>query len=316
MNRTVLVTGGAGFIGSHVVDRLLEMGDKVICVDSFTDNYDPALKRKNVEPHLENENYVLHEVDIRDYESLERVFNEEQPTHVIHLAAYPDTRKSVENAREAVETNVSGTANLLELAKDGIKNFVMASTASIYGNASEPPFKETDNSSEPISPYPASKKAAEVLAYTYNHNFDLPVTCLRFFNVYGPRMRPALVMPTWITRILADEEIEMSGEGTRERDFTYVDDIVEGVIKALDNPHPYEIINLGNSDAIALRDMLVVLEDVLGKKAKVHHRPSTKPSADRVCADVTKAKEVLDWEPKTSLKEGLEKLFTSLSRSA
>ena len=316
MSTKILVTGGAGFIGSHVVDRLLDMGDKVVCVDSFTDNYDPALKRKNVETHLKHESYVLYEVDIRDFHKLEDIFHKERPDHVVHLAAFPDTRKSVKYAREAVEINVSGTANLLELSKEGIKNFVLASTASIYGNANEPPYKESDNSSEPISPYPASKKAAEVLAFTYNHNFDLPVICLRFFNVYGPRMRPGLVMPTWIRRIKNGEEIELSGKGVRERDFTYIDDIVEGVLLALETPRSYEIINLGNSRGIALRDMLPVLEEALGEKAIVKERPSTKPSAERVCADITKAKKLLGWEPKMELKEGLEELIRWIEESA
>lgn len=308
--KTILVTGGAGFIGSHLIDALLRGGwEKVICIDNFDDNYDPALKEENVRPYAEDTRFVLYRADIRDQEKMKEIFAAHNPQAVVHLAAKADTRKAVEAPAEYIQVNVDGTLTIFECARHaGVKKIVFISSSSVYGNKNRAPFEESAQTDFPISPYGASKKAGEVLAYSYYYNFAMPITCLRIFNAYGERMRPGLVLYKWVDDILHDRKIEMSGEGVRMRDFTYVGDIVQAILLSLDTDLGYEIINIGSSDPIALKDLLVIVEKATGKKADTFSRPSTKPSVEMTHASTQKAEKLLGWKPETTIEQGIARL--------
>lgn len=309
--KTIIVTGGAGFIGSHTIEALLQDGavSRVVCIDNFDDNYDPALKRENIALFSSDSRFKLYEADIRDAEKMREIFLQEKPDAVIHLAAKADARHAVEEPSEYVSTNVDGTLNLLEAARAaGTKKFVFASSSSVYGNKNTAPFKEDAQTDFPISPYGATKKAGEVLAYSYFHNFGMDITCIRIFNAYGERMRPGLVLYKWIDDILHERTVEMSGEGTRMRDFTYVGDTVHALILAVQKQVGFEVLNVGSADPISLKDLLAVAEKATGKKAQVVSRESAKASVEMTHADVTKAKNILGWEPLVSIEEGVKRL--------
>ena len=312
--KKILVTGGAGFIGSHFIEKVLSdaYDYEVICIDNFDDFlYDPRLKRENIQPFLDNKKFTLYEYDIRDFEKIKEVFEKHTPNYIVHIAAKADARKALEAPLQYASVNVDATLNLLELAKEyKVENFVLASSSSVYGNTSKPPFREDVVADRPLSPYGATKRATEILAYTYYHNYGLNVTCLRYFNVYGERMRPKLVHYKWIENILNNKTIELSGDGGRERDYTYIGDIISGTIKAMEKPLGFEIINLGNKNPVSLRELLSIIEKELGMKADVKTRPSHHASVEKTFADVSKAKKLLDWEPKVSLEEGIAKLVT------
>lgn len=308
---TVLVTGGAGFIGSHVVPRLLEKGYRVVCVDSFNNIYDPSYKEENIKPFLSSESFTLARVDIRDMAELREVFTKECPRFVIHLAGLGDTRAAVSNPHEYVSINVTGTINVLELSKEiGVHNVVLASSSSVYGNTERLPWKEDENADRPLSPYGATKRMLEMCAYTYHHNFSLNTTCLRYFNAYGERNRPGMVPYIWTEALLKGKDIEISGDGSRKRDYTYVGDVAEATVQAMEKPLGYEIINVGNSKPFSLLELLLVFEKVTGEKANRRMRPSHSASIEVNCADISKAKKILNWEPKVSLEEGVGKLVT------
>ncbi len=306
--KTVLVTGGAGFIGSNLIESLLKRRDvsRVVCVDNLDDFYNPAFKRDNIKHFKNNDKFVFYKTDIRNSKALAKIFETEKPTSVVHLAAKANTRLSVNEPHGYQEVNVIGTLHLLELAKDHtIKNFVFISSSSVYGNSAVAPFKESGITDKPLAPYGASKKTGEVLAYTYFHNFNLPVICLRLFNAYGERQRPDLVIYKWVENILKGNSIEMSGAGSRSRDYTYVGDIVRAIELAMKHTKGYEIINIGNSKPVSLKKLLALIEKKLGKKAIVTTRPSNHPSVEATSADISKAKKVLGWEPEVSLEEGI-----------
>jgi len=307
--KTILVTGGAGFIGSRLIEALLKnIVRRVICVDNFDDSYDPKLKRRNIKPFLENGQFALYETDIRDAAKMEQIFAKEKPDAIVHLAAKADARQAVLAPRDYISVNIEGTLNLLECARQfNIKKFIFASSSSVYGNKNSVPFSEDGQTDFPLSPYGASKKAAEVLIYTYHHNFGLPAICLRIFNAYGERPRPNLVLSLWLKKILAGEPIEMSGEGTRRRDFTYVGDTVNALILALEKPLDFEIINIGNSQPLTLNELLRVLEEAVGATAIVQKRASHKASVEETYASIVKAKSLLGWEPLVSIEEGIKK---------
>jgi UDP-glucuronate 4-epimerase len=311
--KTVLVTGGAGFIGSNLCQELLLRGYRVLCVDNFDDLYDPKIKENNIKALLTNPNFTLFRKDIRDLEGMKEIFEKEKPEYVVHLAARPDTRNAISDPRLYVSVNIDGTLNVLELAKDyGVKNIALASSSSVYGNDPDVPWKETATADRPLSPYGATKRSTEHLAYSYHHNFALNVTCLRYFNAYGENNRPTMVPYIWGLAMLQRDEIEISGDGSRKRDYTYIGDIVDGTIKAMEKPLGFEIINLGNNSPVSLKELLEVFEKVTGAKAKVKSRPSHRASVENTYADITLAKHLLGWGPTTSIEEGIGKLVAWL----
>lgn len=312
MNRTYLVTGGAGFIGSSLADFLLKKDYKVVVIDNFCDFYDPSIKRNNVKDNLDNPNYKLYEIDLRCKSDVEKVFRENKIDVVIHLAAMAGVRPSIENPILYQEVNCIGTQNLLEVMKEyGVKNLVMASSSSVYGNNKKVPFKETDIVDYAISPYAATKKSNEVMTHVYHKLFNMNVIMLRFFTVYGPRQRPDLAINKFTRLMLNDEEVTMFGDGTTSRDYTYIDDIVSGIYSSinyvLNNNDVYEIVNLGNSSPISLKEMINTIAEVLNKKPKIKEMPMQQGDVNITYADISKAKEMLNYDPKTPFKEGIEK---------
>ncbi|MDH4099767.1 MAG: GDP-mannose 4,6-dehydratase [Nitrospirota bacterium] len=302
----ILVTGGAGFIGSSLVDQLLAQGRKVVCVDNFNDFYDPAIKRGNIVAHLANPNYTLHEGDICDLPFLEKLFDGEPFTHIVHLAARAGVRPSVLQPLLYEEVNVRGTLNLLELSKrHGMKNFIFGSTSSIYGDNEKVPFSEDDRVDFPVSPYAATKKAAELLCYNYHHLYGMNVTCLRFFTVYGPRQRPEMAIHKFTHLIDTGGEIPLYGDGSALRDFTYVDDILQGVVAAIDRCYPFEIINLGESETTDMKRLIRLIEEAVGKKARINYLPSQPGDVKKTYADISKARRLLDYNPHTKVEKGV-----------
>lgn len=312
MNRTYLVTGGAGFIGSSLADFLLKEDYKVVVIDNFCDFYDPSIKRNNVKDNLDNPNYKLYEIDLRCKSDVEKVFRENKIDVVIHLAAMAGVRPSIENPILYQEVNCIGTQNLLEVMKEyGVKNLVMASSSSVYGNNKKVPFKETDIVDYAISPYAATKKSNEVMTHVYHKLFNMNVIMLRFFTVYGPRQRPDLAINKFTRLMLNDEEVTMFGDGTTSRDYTYIDDIVSGIYSsinyALNNKDVYEIVNLGNSSPVSLKEMINTIAEVLDKEPKIKEMPMQQGDVNITYADISKAKEMLNYDPKTPFKDGIEK---------
>lgn len=302
----VLVTGGAGFIGSSLVDRLLARGMSIVCIDEFNDFYDPAIKRANISTHLTHERYELFEGDIRDIAFLEKIFSASDVSHIVHLAARAGVRPSVKEPMLYEEVNVRGTLNLLEMAKKyGVKNFIFGSTSSIYGDQDKVPFSEDDRVDFPVSPYAATKKAAELLAYNYHHLYGINVTCLRFFTVYGPRQRPEMAIHRFTHLVDRGEELPLYGDGTARRDFTYIDDIIQGVEAAIDRCYPFEIINLGESETTDMSRLIRLIEQAVGKSARVRYLPPEPGDVKVTYADITKAKRLLGYAPQVKVEKGI-----------
>jgi UDP-glucuronate 4-epimerase len=303
---TILVTGAAGFIGSHVARALLVQGQQVLLLDNFNDFYDPAIKRRNVAGLLEDAGATLVEADIRDSAAMERLFATHEIERVCHLAAMNNVRLSIERAPLYVDVNMNGTLNLLEAArKHGVSLFVLASTSSVYGNTSQVPFVESDPADRPLASYPASKRAAELLAHTYTHLFHLPVTVLRFFNVYGPNGRPDMMPLKVMDALVHGRQIDLYDGGELQRDWTYVEDIVSGVLAALERPLGYEVINLGFGAPSTLNAFIEVLEELTARKANTRI-VSAPDSEHRISyCDNSKARRLLGFDPQTPLHEGL-----------
>lgn len=304
-----LVTGGAGFIGSHLIDRLLAHSPaRVAVVDNFDGFYDPRIKQANIAGHLSHPAYRLVKTDIRDYAALKQLFDEEGFDVIIHLAAKAGVRPSVTDPRSYQEVNAGGTMNLFDLAHHyGIKKFIYGSTSSIYGPHAEPPFRE-DARLAPISPYAASKAAGELIAHTYSYLYDIQCLCLRFFTVYGPRQRPDLAIYKFAQLINDNQPIPVYGDGGNERDFTYIDDIIQGVLAALAyDATPFEIINLGASQTITVNRMIGLLEDALGRKATIDRQPPQPGDMPRTHADISKARRLLGYQPVTPIESGIPK---------
>jgi UDP-glucuronate 4-epimerase len=303
----ILVTGGAGFIGSHLIDKLIEKGQRVICLDNFDPYYDPKIKRRNIAHLLDNENFKLIEGDVRDLDKLNAIFERENIQKVVHLAAKVGVRASIVNALEYESVNIGGTMALLEICKDfDIENFIFGSSSSVYGVSTELPFKE-NGPLKPISPYGASKVAAESLCHAYHHLYNIPIVCLRFFTVYGPRQRPEMAIHKFTRLIDRGEEVEMYGDGTSKRDYTYIQDIIEGIVNALNKRFSFEIFNLGNSKPIELKQMISVIEASLGKVANIKQISEQAGDVAITYADISKARKLLGYRPKTSLRTGVEK---------
>lgn len=308
MLNNVLITGGAGFIGSTLADTLLKENCKVICVDNFCDYYSPELKRKNISNALLNSNYKLYEADIENLEELEKIFSENKIDIIVHLAARAGVRPSIEKPVEYMQTNIMGTVNILELMKKyGVKKMCMASSSSVYGNCKAEKFSEDLNVRSPISPYAASKSACEQICYTYHHLYDLNIVMLRYFTVFGPRQRPDLAINKFVNLIRSNQPINMYGDGTSIRDYTYIDDIVSGTISAMKyDKTGYEIFNLGGGNPVSLVDMISTIETILGKKAIINKMPMQPGDVDRTVCDISKSMKLLNYKPETSFYDGVK----------
>jgi UDP-glucuronate 4-epimerase len=310
--KSILVTGGAGFIGSHLVDHLLATNDwQVTVVDDFNDFYEPRIKRQNIRAHLANPRYRLAETDIRDRAALESVFAEQAFDCIVHLAARAGVRPSLSQPGLYAETNINGTLNLLELARlRSIKQFVFGSSSSVYGINAKVPFSEDDPVRQPISPYAATKCAGELLCHTYSHLYGLRCVCLRFFTVYGPRQRPDLAIHKFASLISHDQPIPVFGDGTTRRDYTYIDDIIAGVLAAVDfKASDYEVINLGESRTVELRELISLLERELDAKAIIERLPPQPGDVPQTFADITKARRMFGYNPQTQIEEGIRRFI-------
>lgn len=315
--KRVLVTGGAGFIGSHVVDSLVKDQIQVCVVDNFDSFYVRRIKELNIEGALQTGFCKLVEADITNAQQLSTVFDEWQPDEVIHLAARAGVRPSVEHPQYYVETNIKGTANLLDLSvANRVKKFIFASSSSVYGLNTKVPFSEGDPVLLPASPYGATKIAGEALCQSYSNCYGLPIIALRFFTVYGPRQRPDLAIHSFTRKIIRNEPISMFGNGETSRDYTYVADIVAGIRAALAlSATGYEVINLGNDQPVKLRDLIQSIEAAVGGKATVHQLPVQTGDVPTTWASIEKAAQLLKYQPQTSLQEGLEQ-FTRWLRAS
>lgn len=302
----ILVTGGAGFIGSHVAKKLIERGDSVVIVDNFNDYYNPQLKEDRVKNVLGGLDFKLYRADIRDQELMEEIFQKEEIDKVVHLAAMAGVRNSLKDPLLYEEVNVRGTMILLNLAvKYKIRNFVYASSSSVYGNNSKLPFSETDSVDTPISPYAASKKACELMAHVYSHIYHLPTTGLRFFTVYGPWGRPDMALFLFTSAIIEGRSIEVYNHGNMTRNFTYIDDIVSGTITTLDADLPYAVMNIGGDREEKLLRFIEVIEENVGKTAEKKMMPMQPGDVPSTVADIDRLRK-MGWQPTTRIEEGVK----------
>jgi UDP-glucuronate 4-epimerase len=307
---TILVTGSAGFIGSHVTQALLARGERVIGLDNLNDYYAPSRKQANLAEIGESPNWKFVEGDIRDAETLRALFAAERPDKIIHLAAMPGIPYSMKHPLLYEDVNTRGTLNLLEMAREfDVKKFVLASTSSIYGETDKIPFVETDPTDKPLAPYPATKKACEVLVYTYHHLYGLQCAVLRFFNVYGPRGRPDMTPCKFAEAIAAGREFTLYDEGRPRRDWTFIRDIVSGILAAADADMGYEIFNLGRGQPVLMRDFVTILEKLVGKPARWKNAPLPPTDLPVTFADTTKAQRMLGYSPRVSIEEGLTQFW-------
>jgi len=310
MEKKIIITGVAGFIGSHLAENLLKRGDSVIGIDEINDYYDVRQKEENLKILSKYENFKFYKIDLAEYEELKEIFEKEKPQYIGHLAARAGVRPSIEDPFLYNKSNILASLNLLDLAKDyKIKNIVIGSSSSIYGNKRKVPFLETNNVNRPISPYAATKKSVELLAYTYHHLHGLNVNIIRPFTIYGPRGRPDMA-PFLFSKLINEEiPIKKFGDGSSKRDYTYIDDFVKGFISAIDTPLGYEIFNLGNSTPISLNEFIETIEEIVGKKAKINQFPMQPGDVDITYADISKAKRLLGYEPKIKLKDGMKEFW-------
>lgn len=307
---SILLTGGAGFIGSHTLDALVAGGYNVIVIDDFNDYYNPLFKAQNIAIYLNNPAVTVYRGSITDVPFLAAIFAKEKIDAVIHLAARAGVRTSIANPKLYQEVNVQGTENLLELCKEyGIKKFIFASSSSVYGNQTKVPFSETDTI-YPISPYAETKKLVELMAYSYHLLYGINCIGLRFFTVYGERGRPDMAPYLFTEKILRSQEIQKFGDGSSKRDYTYIADIVAGILMCLDADLKYEIINLGDNNPVSLNDFISLVEKLTGKKAHIKSMPVQPGDVSMTYADISKAKLLLAWEPTTVLGAGMERFIT------
>lgn len=314
-----VVTGAAGFIGSWVCEAMVARGWQVVGVDAFDEFYDPAVKRRNISELLTSDRFKLVEADIRDESAMHAAIAraDGEADVVVHLAARAGVRPSIEEPLLYHDVNVNGTCVMLEAARRrGVRRFVFASSSSVYGNNEKVPFSETDNVDHPISPYAATKKAGELTCHTYHHLYGMDVTCLRFFTVYGPRQRPDLAIHKFARLIEDGKPIPVFGDGGMMRDFTYIDDIVAGVMAAVERCSGYRIYNLGNSSPVALRDLIAAIEAALGRNAIIDRKPPQPGDVERTFADVDRARAELGFEPRTDIRAGLARFVEWLRGGA
>src|SRR5213595_1033965 len=301
----ILVTGGAGFIGSQLVENLLAAGHEVAILDDFNDYYDPQIKRANIADFAKH--VAVYRADLQDNASVRNVFRRDKYAIIAHLAARAGVRPSIQHPQLYYDTNVTGTLHLLEAARvTGVERFIFASSSSVYGASKKIPFSEDENLSQTFSPYAATKVAGEFLCSTYSHLYNLRVVALRYFTVYGPRQRPDLAIHQFTRRIYAGQSIDQFGDGTTRRDYTYIEDVIQGTMAALEYEGPlFDIFNLGESETIQLKDLIVAIENALGKRAKIKQLPEQPGDMPLTCADISKARKLLDYRPTTRLNEGL-----------
>ncbi len=312
---TILVTGAAGFIGSSLAERLLAAGHTVVGLDNFDSFYDPEVKRGNLAVALADPNYRMVEGDIRDRETLDRLFSGTSFGTVVHLAARAGVRPSIADPQLYTSVNLVGTTCLLEACRlHRIDRFLFGSSSSVYGNNAKVPFAEDDPVDHPISPYAATKKAGEVLCHAHHHLFGLKVACLRFFTVYGPRQRPEMAIHHFTRSIAGGLSISQFGDGSSARDYTYIDDIVEGIIAAMDHLSGYHIWNLGGSRTVTLAGLIEMISTRLNRDADIDIKPMQPGDVDRTWADTTRSREELSWEPRIGIEEGLDR-FVAWFRS-
>jgi UDP-glucuronate 4-epimerase len=311
----ILVTGGAGFIGSHLVEKLLAANHDVVILDDFNDFYDPQIKQMNIASFAKDVT-VCH-VDLRENDSVRTVFGREKVDAVVHLAARAGVRPSIQFPRLYYDTNVLGTLHLLEAARvTGVQQFIFASSSSVYGASKTVPFSEDQHLTQTISPYGATKIGGEFLCSTYSHLYQMRVVALRYFTVYGPRQRPDLAIRQFTRRIYAGQPIDQFGDGSTRRDYTYIDDIIQGTMAALNYDGPlYDMFNLGESQTIQLKELISTIENVLGKRAKINELPEQPGDMPRTYADISKARKLLGYNPATKLSEGLPKFVEWYLRS-
>jgi len=312
----ILVTGGAGFIGSHLVEKLLAAGHEVAILDDFNDFYDPQIKHTNIAGVAKD--VTIYHVDLRDGASVRNLFHREKFETVVHLAARAGVRPSIQHPQLYYDTNVSGTLHLLDAASvTGVERFIFASSSSVYGISKTVPFSEEQHLTQTLSPYAATKIAAEFLCSTYSHLYQMRVVALRYFTVYGPRQRPDLAIHQFTRRIYAGQPIEQFGDGATRRDYTYIDDVIQGTMAALKYDGPlFDIFNLGESDTIQLKDLIAAIENALGKKAKVNRMPEQPGDMPLTCADISKARKLLGYNPTTRFSDGLPRFIEWFLRSA
>ena len=301
----ILVTGGAGFIGSHLADKLLAAGHEVAILDDFNDFYDPQIKQANIAGFAKD--VAVHHVDLRDSAAVRNLFHRAKFDTIAHLAARAGVRPSIQLPQLYYDTNVTGALHLLEAARlTGVERFVFASSSSVYGASKTVPFSEDKHLSQTLSPYAATKIAGEFLCSTYSHLYQLRVVALRYFTVYGPRQRPDLAIHQFARRIYAGQPIDQFGDGTTRRDYTYIDDVIQGTMAAFQYQGPlFDIFNLGESETVQLKDLIVAIENALGKKAKINRLPEQPGDMPLTCADISKARKLLGYNPTTRLSEGL-----------
>lgn len=306
----ILVTGGAGFIGSSLCKKLVKNGHKVTAIDNFNNYYDPSFKKENV-ADIKSNNFKIIKADVTKPADLKKVFEKYKFDKIVHLAARAGVRDSLKRPRLFLKTNFEGTFNILEKAREyQIKDFIFAGTSAVYGNDSKAPFKEGSACMKPLNPYAASKRAAELLTYTYHNLYGINSTILRFFTVYGPKGRPDMSPYIFTESLLKGKKINMFGDGTAMRDFTYIDDIVDGIIAAINKPFPFEIINLGGARPIQIIKMLKLLEKITGKKAQIIFEKGIAGESRETNADVSKAKKLLNYKVSTPIEKGL-KIFAA-----
>jgi UDP-glucuronate 4-epimerase len=302
----ILVTGAAGFIGSNLVDTLLKTGNYVMGIDNFDPYYHRSIKEHNIKDALRNPSFYFKEGDIMDVTFVDNCFSDFKPYLIVHLAAKAGVRPSLVNPREYYEVNVIGTLNLLEtMRKNSIKKMIFASSSSVYGNNKKVPFSEADNVDYPISPYAASKKAGELLCHTYHHLYDFDIFCLRFFTVYGPRQRPDLAIHKFTKALFKDQLISLFGDGTTCRDYTHINDIIQGITGAIDKVKGYDIFNLGESTTISLINLVSILEKCTQRKAKINYLPMQEGDVNQTYADISKARDKLNYNPLVDIETGI-----------